>query len=967
MLFSALLLIREEIEQEKVQGIYSKLLKMNGLVDVKVYKSTREVMVTFDDSVLTLEGVLDTVNKDGVNVEVVDTGGRSDTATAVVSEEGSIGQDIDRARGSLESDRETDDLRQTNPVGKNSGSGGALGPESEVTGAQGATAVPETGVKPLEDLGEVSLQIRGMTCGACSSSIESVVGTLAGVSQVEVSLVTEVGKIRFDKSMVGVRTIIETIEDCGFDATVLQKLDKEAQLEQLAKTQELYRWKHNATYSCCIAGTVCVLYLLLPLFVPSVVGKFPYKETAISGLFYRDIVGLVLATYLHATVGRYFYTSFVNSIKHYSGTMDTLIFISTTTAYVFSLFTMARNVAMRTPKMPMVLFDTSVMLFAFISVGKLMESKAKSFTLSSLSNMVSLLPTSCTIIEESGNRREIPVELLQVNDTIELLPDTIVPADGIVIEGESEVNESLVTGESMFVLKDVGSTVICGSINGPGQLIYKATNVGEDTRLASIITAMKEAQLIKPPIQKYADFMAAKFVPVILTLSLITFLTWLYACYVLNWTPSVFKSSNGPFYTCMQFAISVIVVACPCALGLAAPTAIVVGTGVGAENGIIFKGGGDAIEKVNGINAFLFDKTGTLTTGIMAVTKFHPFIPIENITVTHWRLINLTERISQHPIANALVQYSDQYLQEDTEPEVKVINQKVIMGNGVQCTITLEGQEYDVVVGNRRIMPVKIDYPTSETESFVSINNEVLGVFEFSASINEDAYELINYLLVQGYYIGMLTGDNHEAAVKVSCKLGIPANNIYSELQPEDKCAIVSELRNTHGYKIALVGDGINDSAALVASDLGVSLSSGSQLAMEASDIVLLKDVDTGILQLRKLVYALDIAAKTYQRLRLNIFWAMFYNSFMVPISMGILAPWGIYLPPMAAAAGMALSSVSVVTCSLLLKRWKAPDLSQPSRGKVTLRTRIKDWWQDFRSPPTLTTELEMQERFIRQ
>lgn len=808
--------------------------------------------------------------------------------------------------------------------------------------------------KTSTGLKEVSISIGGMSCGACSLGIENTVSKLEGVEYVSVSLMSNEAKIRFNESQIGVRALIDAIEGCGFDAELITDMVHEKRLKILNKTKELCFWKW-----CCIESSLvsCLLgceYVLIPHIFPSMLKRFPYLETGISGLFYCDIIGLLLTTVLNLRVGPYFYKSFKSSIINRTGTMNTLIFVSIMITYAFSVFSMGRNIVLRKRTFPSVFFETSASLFAFVSGGKYMESIVKSHSLNALMNFESFLPSVCTIVDENGDSREIDVHLLQVGDIIELKPGAKVPADCIVIKGESEIDESLLTGESMLVAKKPRATLICGSINGPGYLLCRATVVGDNTRLARVVSTMKKAQLQKPRIQRYADMLASKFVLVIFALALLTFFGWLLVFYVLKLSPSILLNDE-PFYTCLKISLSVIVVACPCALGLASPTAIMVGTSIGASNGVLFKGG-DVIEKITKLNAFLFDKTGTLTTKNISVASFTPFDPAFEITNTFWKLVNTAEQITEHPIADALVKYSSKFIGSSLN-DATILKQEIIIGKGVICTILLNDREYEVIIGSRHLMPVPVNHKIDITNSMVAIDGKVIGFFRLISTLKHDAYEVVNYLISRGYYVGMVTGDKVSPAMKIANQLGIPQDNVYSEISPNQKGLIVQHLKQNMGYNISFIGDGINDSVALALSDVGISFTTSTELVLEASEVILQENSFTKETTLKKIIYAMDIAQKTYRRLQLNLFWAFVYNFFMIPISMGILSPWNIYLTPISASIGMCLSSISVVTCSLLLNRWKPPKLSASTITRN--KTGIRNWLHNLRKSKNIKdTEL---------
>lgn len=744
--------------------------------------------------------------------------------------------------------------------------------------------------------------------------------------------------IRYDRNQVGIRGVVDRISALGYEAVVASTLDNNAQIRLLSKVQEIHFWTSACLRACFFAVTTMALYMGLPMLIPGMVksNRFPYNATPLRGFYYRDLIGLVAATYVQFFVGRFFYKAFWTSLKHRSGTMDTLVCISTSCAYFFSVYSIIHNIVhpRSNGRLPNVIFDTSVMLIAFITLGKLLETKAKSATSTALSKLISLTPSSCTILQggDSENPLDIPIDLLEVGDTVEVKPGMRIPADGVVLRGETEVDESLMTGESLLVHKKEGFLVIAGSVNGPGHFYFKATGVGDESKLSAIIRTMKKAQLIKAPIQRYADFVASVFVPSILALALITFIVWIILSKALN-IANMQNSENGVFYECLQKAISVVIVACPCALGLAAPTAIMVGTGVGAQNQVLIKGG-EVLEKFNSVGAFIFDKTGTLTTGQMKVERFLPDSSFENGDCL-LACIRASEAISEHPVARAIVQYCDEQL-SGKSVTAKALNGEIHMGQGLSCECELDGTTYKLRIGSKSLMPSEFQNSSkSATENrhgftlcYVSVDDVVVGTFELVDDIKRDASNTIEYLTKRGFSIYLVTGDNANSALKVAHEVGIEMNNIFSEVPPNGKSDVVRQLRDELNQGVVFVGDGINDSPALVASDVGISISTGTDIAMEAADVVVLCDTEAKKASLKGLVDALDISQKTFRRVKLNLFWALCYNTFMIPIAMGVLAPWQISLHPMAAGLAMALSSVSVVLSSLALKRWKPVDFN---------------------------------------
>lgn len=877
----------------------------------------------------------------------------------------------------------------------------------------------------LESYRRGLIGIKGMTCSSCVSTVTKQVKNLDGVSNVEVSLLTEECTIEYNPETISIEQIKETIDDCGFDATIFSdepysvggdskvatlyilnnedfdvntqldgfnstegiinwefngehnlnieynpsktgirriisdletvgihttvqvSYDQNTQLNLLTKASEISYWKSSCVKSCIIAFMTMFLYMGLPMVFPSLVKdkKFPYKEVSgIKGLFFRDIIGFSLATYVQFAIGGTFYKSAWTSLKHRAGTMDTLVSFSTSCAYLFSIYSIIDSI-IHPPlngNLPKVIFDTSVMIIAYISLGKFLENKAKSKTSTALSKLVALTPSSCTIVtdkDDYSQMDDIGIELLEVGDIVMIKPGSKIPSDGVVLKGSSEVDESLMTGETILVPKTVGSAVIGGTINGPGLLYFEVTSVGEDTKLANIIRVMKEAQLKKASIQRYTDYVASIFVPAVLTIALITFIVWS----TLSRSNSVMskltifgETRESRFYMCLQIATSVVIVACPCALGLATPTAMMVGTGVASENGVLIKGG-DVLEKFSEVDTFIFDKTGTLTTGHMKVQEF---VGDTNVTkdVVLLQCIEKVESLSDHPVAKAVSNYcATQTKSEIIGSDIEIVNEELIIGKGIRSLCKTPEKTIELVVGNKSLMnPDSLEKFWANfgragpcTVTYVSVDGNVCGRFEIHDEVKKDAKQVIDYLRSKNYEVFMVTGDTQKSAMKVAEMFNIEAKNVYSEVTPNGKCDAVEFLRNEKPRTIAFVGDGINDSPALVTSDLGIAISTGTEVAIEAAGIVILSDSVSTEPSLKGIIDALDISLKTFKKVKLNLFWALCYNIFMLPIAMGILVPWGITLHPMVAGLAMAFSSVSVVLNSLMLKWWNSPDLEK--------------------------------------
>lgn len=776
---------------------------------------------------------------------------------------------------------------------------------------------------------------------------------------------------KYDPHAIGIRDIISSIQrDLNIDSTVdISELNNTT--SQLTKYAEIHFWRSNCVKSCFAAIVSMTLYMGLPMLIPSMMVKkiFPYKEVPIlKGFFYRDLIGLVLATYVQIRIGYYFYVSTWKSLKNGHSTMDTLICLSTTVAFVVSLVSIIHNIILQNSnKLPHVIFDTSIMLLTFISFGKTLENKAKSKTTTALTKLLQLYPSSCLLIQNFSTPEQkittISKDLLQINDIVEIKPGMKVPSDGVIISGFTQIDESLMTGESQLINKSLNDEVIGGTINGSGHVFIKITSIGEHTKLAQIISTMEKAQLTKAAIEAMADWLASIFVPVLISMALLSFIFWLLISpYLIHWP----YFAQDRIYACIKLATSVIVVACPCALGLATPTAIIIGTGIGAENGILIKSA-EVIEllgnnfKQLGNTIFVFDKTGTLTKGKLRVENFKT----NNSCTTKFDEIDILPVIrdlelnTDHPTTNPIIKFcEDKMIEDEISTKYEILEYENMTGLGISALIkdTDSGENLKFSIGGIGLMK-QLSVPDLDqyemgishgcTVAFVCIENEIICHFELLDEIKEDARDTVSWLKQNHYPVYMVTGDNHNCAMAVALETNIDCRNVFSSISPSKKCEIVEQLQDNGAKKVIFVGDGINDSPALVKSDLGISVSSGTEVAIEAADIVILND-DTGVestphASLKKLIFAIDICDKTFKRIKLNLFWALFYNMFMIPVAMGVLLPWGISLHPMIAGLAMTLSSVSVVLSSLQLKFWKAPIVGEQPDSQAGSRL---DWFR---------------------
>lgn len=767
----------------------------------------------------------------------------------------------------------------------------------------------------------------------------------------------------YDPSLTGIRVIVDALNGLneGISFVVINSVDQSlaSQLKLLLRVKDIQYWRSNFFKSVMFGVPVVVM-------THTEHTAFWKRWMLFPGFWLVSFFELLLASHIQFHLGQVFLKKFLVFIKlgGKNATMDVLVCISTSISYGFSVLSIFLSVWRgQTEQPPKVLFDTVCMLIAFISLGKWLENKAKGATSTALSKLLSLAPTSCTIItdllnydnylqdEKMGDlpTRTIGIDLIQPDDIAMVLPGGKIPADGIITFGETEVDESFVTGESLPVFKKRGDSVIGGSINGPDLIHIKVVRTGKKSQLQQIINLVKDSQVNKAPVQRFADYVAARFVPCVLLLALVTFVFWLIFCNTVHEKklPMIFnKEVNGKYFVCLKLAISVIVVACPCALGLAAPTAVMVGTGVGAEHGVLIKGG-DILEKASSVNVILFDKTGTLTTGNMKVVNSKTSGMSTN---DWWSLVGSVECNSEHPIGRAITQHARQLLnlnfEEDTF-QTTINDFKVLTGLGIKAVVHLGHNSHKVFVGNNRMIVsmfphlmetlskhLETELDTSaNTLCHVIIDDEYNGYIELTDALKPHTKEVVDFLTyLENYIVGIVTGDSRAAANRIGGELGISEENIFSEVSPVDKDKVILDIKQRYGpdVGVAFVGDGINDAPALAQADIGIAISSGSDIAIESADIVLMaRNNNAG--DLFGVPTALKVSQATFNRIKANFVWAAVYNVIMVPFAMGCFLPFNVMLPPVAAGLSMTLSSVSVVISSLMLKNWTPPKIDPSS------------------------------------
>lgn len=831
----------------------------------------------------------------------------------------------------------------------------------------------------------VHLKVFGLPTASAATALEDALRLLPGVSSAMVNLATSRVNVTHNPSLTGLRTLVEAIEKTGYDALLADADDNNAQLESLAKTREIQEWRRAFWYSFYFAVPVFLISMFLPMIIPRL--DFGSFLLWIPGLYLGDLICLILTIPVQFGIGRRFYISSYKSLKHGSPTMDVLVTLGTSAAFFFSVAAMLVSILIPPHTRPSTVFETSSMLITFITLGRYLENRAKGQTSKALSRLMSLAPSMATIYadpiaaekaaedwdaavpsgiaekkgpiphDQSSNAAEekiIPTEFIEVGDIVVLRPGGQVPADGTVTRGQSYFDESMVTGEAVEILKRPGSDLLAGTVNGAGRIDFRVTRAGRDTQLSQIVKLVQEAQTSRAPIQRMADIVAGYFVPTILALGLLTFISWMVLSHVLppSACPEIFlkPESGGKFMVCLKLCISVIVFACPCALGLSTPTAVMVGTGVGAEQGILVKGGA-ALEIATKVTHVVFDKTGTLTMGKMSV----PEVQIEPIWEANvwrrklwWSLIGLAEMGSEHPIGRAILDAAKMELNIGSEGMIdgSVGDFEATVGKGIYASVepatSVIPKRYKVHVGNSSYLnsqgiTLSADAvatsstisdsgnskvpPSGTTQIYVAIDNAYAGVLSLSDTVKPSAAATITALNRMNITSSLVTGDQYSTAAAVAARVGIPEVNVHAGVSPDQKQNIIKQIQE-QGTTVAMVGDGINDSPALATANIGVALSSGTDVAMEAADIVLMRPED-----MLSVAVSLSLSRTIFNRIKLNLMWACLYNLVGLPFAMGfgLVLPGHIMMPPMAAGAAMAASSVSVVGSSLLLKFWKRP------------------------------------------
>ncbi|XP_068596463.1 copper-transporting ATPase 1 [Brachionichthys hirsutus] len=862
--------------------------------------------------------------------------------------------------------------------------------------------------------GNLELVVRGMSCASCVHKIESSLMKEKGIIYASVALATNKAHVKYDSEIVGPRDIIKLIEGLGFEASLVKR-DRNA--SHLDHSKEIRQWRKSFLVSLffCVPVMGMMTYMIIMDHQMNASHRHNFtvddrnhyhstmflERQLLPGLSIMNLLSFLFCVPVQFIGGRYFYIQAYKAVKHRSANMDVLIVLATSIAFTYSLIVLVVAMAEKALVNPITFFDTPPMLFVFISLGRWLEQIAKSKTSEALSKLMSLQATEATVVTLSSDmsvvsEEQVDVDLVQRGDVVKVVPGGKFPVDGRVIEGTSMADESLITGEAMPVVKKPGSIVIAGSINQNGSLLISATHVGMETTLCQIVKLVEEAQTSKAPIQQYADKISGYFVPFIVGISVLTLISWIIIGFldfslVEKYFPGYDKSisrAEAVIRFAFQASITVLCIACPCSLGLATPTAVMVGTGVGAQNGILIKGG-EPLEMAHKVHTVVFDKTGTITYGTPKVVQVK--MVVEGNKMPRSRLLAIVgtaENNSEHPLGAAITKYCKQEL--GTESLGKCTDFQTVPGCGIRCRISntemllkqadsdsednnqhdsllvqisdtrmsssshplvmdpqpislVQTATYLVLIGNREWMrrnclQIRSDVDEAMTDHerrgrtavLVAVDDVLCAMIAIADTVKPEAELAVHTLTSMGLEVVLMTGDNSKTARAIAAQVGI--RKVFAEVLPSHKVAKVEQLQLA-GNRVAMVGDGVNDSPALAMADVGIAIGTGTDVAIEAADVVLIRN------DLLDVVGSIDLSKKTVQRIRINFLFALIYNLVGIPIAAGVFMPIGLVLQPWMGSAAMALSSVSVVLSSLLLKCYTKPSAEQ-------LEARLGNSWR---------------------
>ena len=744
-----------------------------------------------------------------------------------------------------------------------------------------------------------TLKLRGMSCASCANSIEDAIRSVAGVSECSVNFGVEQASVTYDPQKTNLNAIQAAVDAAGYSAQAIQEQDlltgdddAERQTRQ-AESRDLQRkvWTGGIISTILVVGSIPAMTGLHIPFIPLWLHNFWFQA--------------ILTAPVQFWCGKSFYVNSWKALKRHASTMDTLIALGTSAAYFYSLFvTLFPGVLVAQGLEPSVYYETAAVVITLVLLGRLFENRARGQTSEAIRKLMGLQARTARIVRD-GQELEVPIAEVQLGDVVLVRPGEKIPVDGEVVEGSSTVDEAMVTGESVAVKKQPGDEVIGATINKMGSFKFRATRVGKDTFLAQIVKLVQQAQGSKAPIQKLADQVTGWFVPVVMAIAILTFILW--------------YNFMGNVTLALTTTVGVLIIACPCALGLATPTSILVGTGKGAENGILIKGA-DSLELAHKLQTIVLDKTGTLTQGKPTVTDF---VTVDGtVNSNEIKLLQLAasvERNSEHPLAEAVVQYAQSQQAELTDArEFEAIAGSGVQGYvsgklvqiGTQRWLTELGIETQSLAAQRD----KLEY-LGKTVIWIAVAGKVQGILGISDALKPSSAATVRTLQKLGLEVVMLTGDNRPTAEVIAREVGI--TRVLAEVRPDQKANTISTLQ-AEGKLVAMVGDGINDAPALAQADVGIAIGTGTDVAIAASDITLISG------DLQGIVTAIQLSRATMRNIRQNLFFAFIYNVAGIPIAAGILFPFfGWLLSPIIAGAAMAFSSVSVVTNALRLRNFQ--------------------------------------------